>query len=99
MKIVAIFPNGLKDTIARLISDGVDNTEYIDLIKVHYNTNLTKSKWKNKSIPEMLSKYKRLYIEASLDGVYETFEYTRDGANWKEVEKNWQEYYNSDCDV
>ena len=74
-------------------------TEYIDLIKVHYNTNLTKSKWKNKSIPEMLSKYKRLYIEASLDGVYETFEYTRDGANWKEVEQNWQEYYNSDCDM
>lgn len=74
-------------------------TEYIDLIKVHYNTNLTKSKWKNKSIPEMLSKYKRLYIEASLDGVYETLEYTRDGAKWKEIEKNWQEYYNSGCDM
>jgi len=73
--------------------------EYIDLIKVHYNTNLTKSKWKNKSIPEMLSKYKRLYIEASLDGVYETLEYTRDGAVWKEIENNWQEYYNSDCDM
>ena len=47
----------------------------------------------------MLSKYKRLYIEASLDGVYETLEYTRDGAVWKEIENNWQEYYNSDCDM
>ena len=36
MKIVAIFPNGTKDTIAGLISDGFDNTNNIDLIRYDY---------------------------------------------------------------
>jgi len=36
VKIIAIFPNGLKDTIARLISDGFDNTKNVDLIRYDY---------------------------------------------------------------
>ena len=37
MKIITILPNGVKDTIARLIMDGIQNTENIDLIKFDYS--------------------------------------------------------------
>ena len=38
MKIIAIYPNGTKDTIARLISDGFDHTDDINLrVQVLYH--------------------------------------------------------------
>lgn len=37
MKIIAIYPNGIKDTIARLISDGITHTDNINLIKFDYS--------------------------------------------------------------
>lgn len=70
--------------------------EYADYIKgigVHYNTNLTRSTWAGKSIPEMIEFYQPS-IQASIDGTHETFEYCRDGARWDLVSKNWDSYYN-----
>ena len=66
--------------------------DYIDNIRVHYNTNLTRREWKRKPIAQILNKYKHLRIEASLDGTHETLEYTRDGAKWSDIENNWREF-------
>ena len=74
-------------------------TDYIDRIRVHYNTNMTRSMWKGKRISEMLKPYKNLYIEGSIDGTHETFEYTRDGANWEEVKANWEEFRAAGLDM
>lgn len=74
------------------LSKDPEYAEYISNIKVHYNTNLTKSTWKNTSIPDMLEFYQP-QIQASIDGTYETFEYCRDGASWDVVSKNWDLYF------
>lgn len=66
--------------------------QYVKNIKMHYNTNLTRLKWKNKSIPKMLEPFQPS-IQASLDGCFETIEYTRDGCTWKDIENNWKEYH------
>ena len=66
--------------------------DYIDNLRIHYNTNLTRREWKRKPISQILNKYKHLRIEASLDGTHETLEYTRDGAIWNEIENNWKEF-------
>lgn len=65
--------------------------DYIKSIHMHYNTNLTKMYWKTKRIPEMLEVLQPVLVP-SLDGVYETLEYTRDGAKWKDINKNFNEY-------
>ena len=66
-------------------------TDYIANIRIFYNTNMTRLYWKKRLIPEILSKFNVL-IWASIDGVEETFEYCRDGANWEQVKSNWQTY-------
>jgi hypothetical protein len=66
--------------------------EYANSIKMHYNTNLTKLYWNKQLIPKIL-KPNKPFIMASLDGVNETIEYTRDGLKWDEVKKNWEIYY------
>lgn len=66
--------------------------EYIKGISVMYNTNMTKSVWKGKQIPDLLEFYQPS-IRASIDGVEETFDYCRDGASWSEVKHNWDMYY------
>lgn len=67
-------------------------TEYIEGLRIFYNTNLTKLYWKNAHIPSLL-KFVQPSIQASLDGTHETFEYCRDGGNWEAVSNNWNEYY------
>jgi sulfatase maturation enzyme AslB (radical SAM superfamily) len=59
---------------------------------MHYNSNLTNLTWKSHNIPQILE-FNQPSIQASLDGTHETLEYTRDGAKWSDVEKNWKEYY------
>ena len=65
--------------------------DYIKSIQLFYNTNLSKLYYKNKYIPETLSKFNTI-IWASLDGVKETHNYCRDGSNWDTVYNIWQEY-------
>lgn len=71
--------------------DQPDYQDYIKSIQLFYNTNLTKLYYKNKYIPEVLSKFNTV-IWASLDGVKETHNYCRDGSNWETVYNNWNEY-------
>lgn len=68
-----------------------DYKEYIKSVQLFYNTNLSKLYYKNKHIPETLAKFNTV-IWASLDGVYETHNYCRDGSNWDNVYSNWVEY-------
>ena len=66
--------------------------DYIQQIRVHYNTNLSKSVWKNKKIVDLIEFYQPS-IQASIDGTHETFEYCRDGGVWSEVSNNWKEFH------
>lgn len=74
------------------LSQDSEYADYIKNIRVHYNTNLSKSVWKNKKIVDLLEFYQPS-IQASIDGTHETFEYCRDGGNWADTEKNWKEFY------
>ena len=73
--------------------------EYIDGIRIHYNTNMTRATWKGKPIAELLKPYKNLYVEASLDGSHETFEWTRDGANWDKCIANYKSFLDAGVDI
>lgn len=67
-------------------------TEYLKHLGMHYNTNLSRSAWKGKLIPDLLEPFQPS-IQASIDGTHETFEYTRDGASWSITAANWNAYY------
>lgn len=79
------------DMITELYKD-TEYRDYLQNLKIFYNTNLTKLFWKNQHIPSILE-IVQPSIQASLDGTHETFEYCRDGADWKTVSDNWKEYY------
>lgn len=79
------------ETMKRLLEDP-DYFEYLSVVRPIYTTNLTKLYWKNQSIPELL-KPLNPFMNVSIDGTEETFEYCRDGAKWNEVMNNWNEYY------
>lgn len=65
---------------------------YLSGVYMFYSTNLTKVTHKNISIPETLGKL-NTSLNASIDGVEETFEFTRDGACWPEARANFEMYY------
>jgi sulfatase maturation enzyme AslB (radical SAM superfamily) len=75
------------EEMERLYEDPEYNS-YIKDIVLFYNTNMTTLYWKNRLIPEILSKF-NVTLWASIDGVEETFEYCRDGAKWQQVKDNW----------
>ena len=74
------------------LRDDLDYEDYVNSIKMHYNTNLTHLYWKGQHIPTLLAPNQPL-IHPSIDGTHETMEYTRDGASWDLIEKNWNEYH------
>lgn len=82
------------DVVERMIEllEDPEYYDYVTKIKTHYNTNLTKSHWKGKDIPSMLEPFQPS-IQASLDGCFETLEYTRDGCRWDVIENNWKTYH------
>lgn len=75
------------EEMERLYDDPIYH-DYITNIPVFYNTNITTLYWRQRLIPEILSKF-NVTIWASIDGVEETFEYCRDGAKWEQVKTNW----------
>jgi len=79
------------DKLTELLGDP-EYSDYVKTIRMQYNTNLTHKTWKNKSIPEMLKPF-NIELRTSMDGVGDTFEFNRDGANWEECWRNWNEYY------
>ena len=66
--------------------------EYVDSVEISYNTNLTRTKWKGESVYKKLSKFKGLSIVASIDGVGDTYNYIRHGADWSTVTENIKEH-------
>lgn len=69
-----------------------EDEDYVKRINIYYNTNLTKSEWKGKNVYEYLQ-FLNPFLDASLDGIGNTFNYIRKGANWEEVKKNFDSAY------
>ena len=69
-----------------------EDPSYVKKINMYYNTNLTKSTWKNQNVYEYL-RFLKPIIHASLDGVGKTFEYVRKGGNWSTVKLNFESAY------
>lgn len=69
--------------------------EYVANVHITYNTNLTKSKWKGEDIYTKLSKFEKLDIVASIDGIGNTYNYIRDKADWLKVRDNLKQQYNA----
>ena len=76
----------------RELSQNPEYSDYVENLRIHYNTNLTRLFWKGNHIPSLLEFYQPS-IQASIDGTHETFEYCRDGGKWGSVEVNWNQYY------
>jgi len=59
-------------------------------VTVRYNTNLSRVKYKDYNLWEMLPHFKNVNICASIDGAYEVGEYIRDGLVWDEWIENFK---------
>ena len=59
-------------------------------VTVRYNTNLSRVKYKDYNLWEMLHHFKNVNICASIDGAYEVGEYIRDGLVWDEWIENFK---------
>lgn len=73
------------DILERLIDLGKTN------VKLRYNTNLTKLKFKNKNVLDLWKYFENVEIFASLDHYGTKAEYIREGTNWKRIEENIKE--------
>lgn len=69
--------------------------EYVNSVQITYNTNLTRTKWKGNSVYKKLGKFKGISIVASIDGVGNTYNYIRSGANWSTIVENIEEHRNA----
>lgn len=56
---------------------------------LHFNTNCTI--WNQKYI-DILAKFKSVYIDLSIDGLYKHYDYIRHGETWEVVSKNLERY-------
>lgn len=66
----------------------VDPT-WVKTVRIRYNTNLTRSTWKNINVYEYLSNL-NVELSPSLDGVGPVFNYVRNGGDWDKVAVNWE---------
>ena len=78
------------DVMDRLSELNETEPEFTANIPIVYNTNLTRATWKGKDAYEILSKFPKINIAPSIDGVGNTFNYIRDGGDWDKVVKNWE---------
>lgn len=60
-------------------------------VVIRYNTNLSRIKYKNYNLYDMLPYFKRINICASIDGVGDIGEYIRTGINWNEWINNFKQ--------
>jgi hypothetical protein len=60
-------------------------------VVVRYNTNLSRTKFKNHNLYEYLPYFKNVNLAASIDGTGEIVEYVRSGINWKSWLENFKE--------
>ena len=59
-------------------------------VTVRYNTNLSRVKYKDYNLWDMLPHFKNVNICASIDGAYEVGEFIRDGLKWDEWIENFE---------
>tara|TARA_B100000085_G_scaffold48500_1_gene41797 strand:+ start:288 stop:1580 length:1293 start_codon:yes stop_codon:yes gene_type:complete len=59
-------------------------------VTVRYNTNLSRVKYKDYNLWDMLPHFKNVNICASIDGAYEVGEFIRDGLKWDEWIDNFE---------
>ncbi len=59
-------------------------------VSVRYNTNLSRIKYKNYNLYDLLPNFKNVELMASIDGVGEIGEYIRDGLIWDQWKLNLQ---------
>lgn len=60
-------------------------------VTIRYNTNLSKIKYKDIYLYDMLQHFKDIKISASIDGTHEIVEYIRDGIKWEKWLQNFKE--------
>ena len=58
-------------------------------IDIEYNTNLSILKYKNISVIDYWKKFKKISLNASLDLIDEKANYVREGADYRDIEKNF----------
>tara|TARA_Y100000816_G_scaffold288117_1_gene272066 strand:+ start:7920 stop:9227 length:1308 start_codon:yes stop_codon:yes gene_type:complete len=59
-------------------------------VTIRYNTNLSRVKYKNYNLWDMLPHFKSVNICASIDGAYDVGEFIRDGLKWDEWIENFK---------
>lgn len=77
------------DVMEKLAEVRQTEPEWVDDITIVYNTNLTRSTWKDKNAYEFLSQFKKIAMSPSIDGVGNVFNYVRDGGDWDKVAANF----------
>jgi MoaA/NifB/PqqE/SkfB family radical SAM enzyme len=73
------------DSLDHLIT--INNNNVI----LSYNTNFSTLRYKKYDVIEMWSKFKRVEVWASLDGMFEKGDYQRKGQKWEKIEANIRE--------
>ena len=59
-------------------------------VTLEYNSNVSRLKYKNKSIIDLWNKFENVTVSASLDSWGSRAEYIREGTDWDKVESNLQ---------
>lgn len=76
----------MMDDHYRLLNYLIDNNK--TNLQLTYNTNLSILQYKDYSITELWSRFKRVVLWPSIDGMGKEAEYSRAGLNWKTFQKN-----------
>lgn len=66
-------------------------TDQAKNIVVRYNTNLSRISWKGTNLVDLLPHFKRVTLQASMDGTGDIAEYVRTGLDWEEWLTNLKE--------
>ncbi len=74
--------------ILNYISKNLDPSK----ITLHYNTNLTTTKYKNVPVEDIWGQFKEVFIACSIDVAGPQLNYIRSGSEWKTVNNNIQKY-------
>ena len=84
------------DVMEKLAEVRQTEPEWVDSINIVYNTNLTRSTWKNKNAYEFLTQFQKISFSPSIDGVGNVFNYVRDGGDWDKVAANFDVLSNTE---
>lgn len=57
-------------------------------VELFYNTNLSLTGFAGKDLSKLLSNFRQVSLNLSIDGTHEKGQYIRDGLNWSEFKKN-----------